>query len=234
MGRKRGRATSGGMASRLDSTGGQHDKPTGSGAAADAPSATVPPQAPLHGVVVALSASQFAQPQKDAAQDSGCPAVTKEDMTYAELKKLAGRAGAMLSGTVHRNVDCLVATATAVRRSTQRVRKAAKFGVCVVTPGYLEACCTGNKRLDPALFAPAAKPAATKRPRVEPNVEGNEQKELEERAGTGADTDMPVVDNAAIRIPEPYEEKVLELGCCCSCHDSGETSCDWCIEGHKP
>ena len=52
-----------------------------------------------------------------------------------EVRALGGR----VSATVHRKVAFLLATAEAVDRETQRVRKAWRFGVAVVRPEFLQA-----------------------------------------------------------------------------------------------
>ena len=53
----------------------------------------------------------------------------------AEVQALGGR----FSSTVHRKVAFLLASAEAVERETQRVRKAWRYGVAVVRPTFLKA-----------------------------------------------------------------------------------------------
>ncbi len=60
--------------------------------------------------------------------------------TYEELKHRARLLGAAVSGIVHKNVVALVATEQAANVGTQRLRKANKFGIPVVTPAWLKAC----------------------------------------------------------------------------------------------
>ena len=66
---------------------------------------------------------------------------------------------------VHRRVDYLVASALAVRRGTQAVRKARdKFGVAVVTPAFVFDSISAGKPLATAPYvvepSPRTKPPA--------------------------------------------------------------------------
>ena len=76
----------------------------------------------------------------DAARDD--EATTQG--SFASVRSRAEALGGTYSATVHRNVHVLLASAGAVERKTQRVRKAAKLGVAVVdaTP-FLDACEAG-------------------------------------------------------------------------------------------
>ena len=64
--------------------------------------------------------------------------------SFASVRSRAEALGGTYSATVHRNVHVLLASAGAVERKTQRVRKAAKLGVAVVDAGpFLDACEAG-------------------------------------------------------------------------------------------
>jgi hypothetical protein len=56
---------------------------------------------------------------------------------------------------LHKNVAALVATAEACTQGTQRVRKALRFGLPIVSPAWLEACVARGGFVPPAPFAQA-------------------------------------------------------------------------------
>jgi hypothetical protein len=59
---------------------------------------------------------------------------------------------------VHKRVNFIIATEDALRYNTQRVRKAAKFGIPTVSPRFLKACIKAGKLVDHATFI-VVKPA---------------------------------------------------------------------------
>ena len=122
-------------------------------------------------------------------------------LTYNELVARLKSLGASYSSIVHRRVAYLVATEEAANRRTQRIRKALKFDVPVVSVSFLDACDAAREPVphEPYLLDVPDEP----RPRD--------------------DRSTP----ASLASP-----RVLDLGCCCSCHDSGAASCSFCADAH--
>ncbi|CAM9824197.1 unnamed protein product [Scytosiphon promiscuus] len=71
--------------------------------------------------------------------------------------------GAKVSATIHKRVSFVLCTDDAVKYSTQRVRKALKHGIPLVSQGFVAACALAGGPVDPAPFratADVAKPPA--------------------------------------------------------------------------
>ena len=71
-----------------------------------------------------------------------------------ELLKLIERNGGSVSRVMSKKVDLLVATAKAVKRNTQRVRKATLKGVGIVTPEFIHDSLKAGEALDPDDYVP--------------------------------------------------------------------------------
>ena len=148
---------------------------------------------PLSGLVVSVSTFSL---DADRAE------------SFAELVGAVRELGATFSSTVHRKVDVLVATAGAVERATQRVRKAAKLGVVIVDAApFLDACEAG------------AFDADTHALRV---ADGD--------ADGGGGKAVDLNDDACWVGSSKYDG-----GCSCACHDvpGAPPFCEWCEEYHK-
>ena len=124
--------------------------------------------------------------------------------SYNDVVERLRKLGARHSSSVHRKVDILVASKEAAVQRTQRVRKALKYNVPIVSLKFLDACEAEQSFVDPKPFAldvPAEKVTYSKV------------------------TCTPVKDyNSIVR--------VLDLGCCCACHDEGKLKCEWCEQYH--
>ena len=128
--------------------------------------------------------------------------------SFASVRSRAEALGGTYSATVHRNVHVLLASAGAVERKTQRVRKAGKLGVAVVDAGpFLDACEAGA--FDAAAHALRVADA---------DADG----------GGGKAVDLN--DDACWVGSSKYDG-----GCSCACHDvpGAPPFCDWCEEYHK-
>ena len=128
--------------------------------------------------------------------------------SFASVRSRAEALGGTYSATVHRNVNVLLASAGAVERRTQRVRKAAKLGVAVVdaTP-FLDACETG-------VFDTAA----------------HALRVADADADSGGGKAVDLNDDACWVGSSKYDG-----GCSCACHDvpGAPPFCEWCEEYHK-
>ena len=124
------------------------------------------------------------------------------------MRSRAEALGGTYSATVHRNVHVLLASAGAVERKTQRVRKAAKLGVAVVdaTP-FLDACEAGAFDADAHALRVA---------------------DADADGGGGKAVDLN--DDACWVGSSKYDG-----GCSCACHDvpGAPPFCEWCEEYHK-
>ena len=128
--------------------------------------------------------------------------------SFASVRSRAEALGGTYSATVHRNVNVLLASAGAVERKTQRVRKAAKLGVAVVDAApFLDACEAGAFDADAHALRVA-------------DADG----------GGGGGKAVDLNDDACWVGSSKYDG-----GCSCACHDvpGAPPFCDWCEEYHK-
>ena len=128
--------------------------------------------------------------------------------SFASVRSRAEALGGTYSATVHRNVNVLLASAGAVERKTQRVRKAAKLGVAVVDAApFLDACEAGEFDADAHALRVA---------------------DADADGGGGKAVDLN--DEACWVGSSKYDG-----GCSCACHDvpGAPPFCEWCEEYHK-
>jgi hypothetical protein len=149
-----------------------------------------PTKQPLAGKVIAVSTLT----QGDSSVESSG--------TVIELCKAAG---AQYTAQVHRKVYCLVASSSAVRRATQRVRKARRRRIPIVTIDRVKQCVETGKLLDIDEFRVEEKP---------------ESKGCDKAIASDSGVTDVVI-----------EERTVELGCCCVCHESDDAkNCEWCTD----
>jgi len=142
-----------------------------------------------------------------AAAAGGAVGAGAVSCSFASVRSRAEALGGTYSATVHRNVNVLLASAGAVERRTQRVRKAAKLGVAIVDAGpFLDACEAG------------AFDADTHALRV---ADGD--------ADGGGGKAVDLNDDACWVGSSKYDG-----GCSCACHDvpGAPPFCEWCAEYH--
>ena len=128
--------------------------------------------------------------------------------SFASVRSRAENLSGTYSATVHRNVNVLLASAGAVERKTQRVRKAAKLGVAVVDAApYLDACEAGAF-----------------------NTDAHALRVADADAGGGGGKAVDLNDDACWVGSSKYDG-----GCSCACHDvpGAPPFCEWCEEYHK-
>ena len=145
----------------------------------------------------------------------------QDTMNYKTIMALCKDAGASTTGQLHKGVFCLVATESAVLGETQRVRKAWKKGIPIVTPEWIKKCME-TKQVEPfdhykyRQQRESAKPSSKKRKTKQ--IESTKSVETLEEGDT-----LPT---------EGWSERV-DLGCCCLCHetedgDNLDNRCPWC------
>jgi len=140
---------------------------------------------------------------------------------YNTIVALCQSAGAQCTGAVHKRVHCVVATDRAVAHATQRVRKAWKRGVVVVRVTWLHDCMTSGRCLpttDYVLSAPP--PMKAKVPSGSSKKPKDDLDNVTEGCGLEEEEDFHESE---------YVQKV-DLGCCCVCHETGDTNCQWCVD----
>ena len=157
---------------------------------------------------------------------------TKPDATRpydeSDLRATLVSLGGTFSATVHKKVRLLIATRDAVRRGTQRVRKAAKKNITIVQPEWLKACAANKARVNPADYALAYTRPTTSSTTSKEDANVND--------GITGDLDKEDAEAAEDLKSSLLMEHVqtFDLGCCCGCHDNpSATSCEWCPECYQ-
>ena len=163
---------------------------------------------PLNGMTVAVSSAS--QGAGDGNSSAGA--------RYKQIVQLCKDAGATVTAQVHKKVRYVIATEAATDNSTQRVRKAWKKGIPVVTVAWIRQCIKEKKLVDVDAFL-------------------LQEKEVEVSLSTKKVTsrsNKPVDDLETIA-------RTVDLGCCCACHEADAVDCPWCadcsvnsLEGPRP
>ena len=130
------------------------------------------------------------------------------EVSYNSVCRSCQDLGAEVMSQVCKRVQLLLCTHSAVEKSTQRVRKAFKKGIPIVDFGWLESCRLEQKRVDYESF------------RLD--------KEAEIAINSRQDAMEKTVEEI---LPETGWTEVVNLGCCCICHENGtEKDCKWCVD----
>ena len=136
---------------------------------------------------------------------------------YKSVVALCESGGAACTPQVHKKVFCVVATGSAIQAATQRVRKAWKKGIPVVKLEWVKDCLVSGKLLafgDYRVSMGAAKPKS----------------ETSKKDVSAPSKATNVADS-----PIDMTERTVALGCCCVCHETGETAnCEWCVDCVAP
>jgi hypothetical protein len=170
----------------------------------DVPSKRLKRSRPLAGKVIAVTTLAD-------SSTASCPE------NFTNVMNLCKEAGAKPSNQVHKKTFCLVASESAVAGETQRVRKAWKKGIPVVDVAWVRSCVEDGS-LRPFGEFLVGPDSAKRRTKVGKGVTKSAPK----------DRDASVNDDADLR--EAGWSKSVDLGCCCSCHETGVTDCEWCVE----
>jgi hypothetical protein len=169
----------------------------------DVPSKRLKRSRPLAGKVIAVTTLA----ESSAAS---CPE------NFSNVMNLCKEAGAKPSNQVHKKTFCLVASESAVAGETQRVRKAWKKGIPVVDVAWVRKC------VEDACLQPFGE-----------FLVGPDSSKRKTKVGKGVTKLAPKGRDASVT-DDPLREagwsKSVDLGCCCSCHETGVTDCEWCVE----
>lgn len=138
-------------------------------------------------------------------------------VTYSQIKELVEGAGGKISSLLHKRVFALIATDRATCRRTQRVRKALKYDIPIVSTDFVTKSLAAKQCLNVSDFVLD----------VAPETEAESAKRVaKEQSGKARELLLSALQDAP-------QAKVVDLGCCCSCHDSGKLECDWCTKHHE-
>jgi len=196
----------------------------------------------LAGVVVACSSFQ-------AGEESSNMRAAVPGRTYDSLRDQAKALGATVSGILHKNVAALVATAEACSQGTQRVRKALRFGVPIVSPAWLDACGTaGHLVLTDSYKQSIAVHARLKAHNVSENKKAGKAKPAsnfvpEQCSHNPRSESAPLQHNEGAAAADAWVSNAgvsVDFGCACSCHDADcepflgqeARTCEWCESLH--
>jgi hypothetical protein len=179
---------------------------------------------PLQGLTIAVSTLVAAADKNE--RELGPTGGSKERNNYKCLVQLCQKAGAQTTGQVHSRVDCVVATEHAIRDATQRVRKAWKKGIPVVHVAWVERCCKENRRLPMKGSYVFETPASDSS--IVTTAASTSQKGIE-RDGGARKRRKTGKEQVSTPIEEAPSVKTVQLGCCCACHENGDTDCPWCV-----
>lgn len=193
---------------------------------------------PLHGKVIAVSTQQQSTQESTTPSNNtgSCSIGSSSDVyTYKSVCAMCVRAGATITGQVHKKVLCVVATPEAAGHissgttsftqsskfgccPTQRVRKAWKRNVPVVAVQWVMDCQERNLLLpmeEKYLWMESSQHASGS----SSSVVGAKNKHSSK--ATGATISHPI-------------ERIVELGCCCVCHENEPSNsisdCEWCVD----
>ena len=177
----------------------------------------------LSGVTIAVSTLQNDGGDNDNSKNSTPTKMTKQDThssheqqqhSYKAVTDLCRTAGATVSSQVHKKVKCVLCTPAAVAQATQRVRKARKKSIPLVDVAWLFACLKQSKQLEFDAYVldypeqlPPTKSTGSTNNDGEIHVECVDARDIPEDAGW---------------------TEAVNVGCCCVCHENGDTDCPWC------
>lgn len=130
--------------------------------------------------------------------------------------------GATITHQVHSRVYCVIASPQAIQEPTQRIRKAWKRNIPVVTTQYIYDC-VQQQNIIPI-------PTVNEMPnkyRILPSSSASKSSSTTKK--TLSTPSEPVNHDDNVDTPE----RIIDLGCCCICHDNDNTTndpCEWCID----
>lgn len=167
----------------------------------------------LSGMTIAVSTLQNDGGDKDNSTPMKMTKVDtrshEQQLSYKAVTDNCRTAGATVSSQVHKKVKCVLCTPAAVAQATQRVRKAQKKSIPLVDVAWLFACLKQSKRLQFGAYLLDYPPVSS--------------------SGTDNDGEVHVESVDARDIPEDAGwTEAVNVGCCCVCHENGDTDCQWC------
>lgn len=160
---------------------------------------------PLNGLVCSISTT--------SNNDSKTP----ESITYASVSNMTRELGAEVLGQMGKRVKFLICTHSAVQQASQRVRKAYKKKIPIVSVEWLEECYKRNERVDVLdyILDEEAKEA----------IDSRKERFIKEGEDNKTSDEFEIPPDAA------GWSEAKSLGCCCVCHENGtEKDCPWCVD----
>jgi hypothetical protein len=171
---------------------------------------------PFSGKMIAITVSN----------SNAVPGDAEDSASYNDVKREILALGGKISSTVHKNVDFLIASDSAVEQCTQRVRKADKYDILVLKVEYVEHCRSNKKDTNTAPFEYSNISAVVK----------NYEKHAKAKAvGVPASEEekKPASKKKKRTASEAFTiEHTMACECSCTCHDHGESSCHYCVNAH--
>ena len=138
-----------------------------------------------------------------------------ESTTYGSVSQCCKELGAEVLGQVGKRVQFLICTTSAVQQASQRVRKAFKKKIPIVSVDWLEKCRLEDRRVD---F-------------LDYRLDEEAEKAIQSRKER-CDKEENSVTNDEIPPDDAGWSEAKSLGCCCVCHENGtEKDCPWCVNG---
>ena len=157
---------------------------------------------------------------------------TNETMTIANTYKtvtsfLQQKLGAAITNQVHSRVYCVVASPQAIKEPTQRIRKAWKRNIPVMTTQYIYDCYHQQIIIPIPMISDIPNKYRILPP--SPSQSSSKTKRTQILVNTNHEGDHSTTN---LDVPE----RIMDLGCCCICHDNDDTTigkrdpCEWCID----
>ena len=173
----------------------------------------------FNGLILAISTLE----SKQTNTTSSSSTTTIKDVSSINnktLKQTLTSHGATISPQVHKKVHYLIATDSAIKNLTQRVRQAYKRNVDIVNVNWIDECIKNTKkcsRVDVESYICNEL--------VKTLIDEKEREKKKQNTSNGEDdgntSDIPAEDNNGWSTP-------IELDCCCVCHENGDDNCPWC------
>jgi hypothetical protein len=175
---------------------------------------------PLNGYVVSVSTLQSKEAVTSPEIESGSSESKRQDQwslsSYQEVCKKCRDLGATVSELVSKRVMALVCSREAANQATQRVRKSIKRRIPILSVEWIVACHQQGKLVNMESY----------------RLDSEAVKAINRRQNERQKQSTGTLDNDDRT--EPFDSpltKVIELGCCCICHEQGTTAnCPWCKE----
>ena len=162
---------------------------------------------PLNGLTIAVS----------TLGTKGEPHLTP-DSSYQSIVSDCKILGAIVTPQVHKRVFAVICNESAVKQMTQRVRKALKKNIPIVSTEWIRECKGEKIRIshEPYLLNDLSQSIIGKRKK-------------RDCASEIKSNDVEILNSDEIAcMSHTIWSKPIELECCCSCHETDRLDCKWC------
>lgn len=176
----------------------------------------------LSGMLIAVSTLQTAKTEEtEETTSSSSPC----DVSYRTVTEACRNAGATVSSQIHKKVKCVLCTKSAIAQATQRVRKAQKKGIPLVDVAWLYECLKMKEKLPFDSYLLDYPTAITHHEEDQETHKKSRDKQKSEDSENNENQDVDEKD-----IPDSGWSSPVDVGCCCVCHENGDTNCSWCTD----